>query len=145
MELLLNTHSPICHHQPEQEKKIIKMELKKQQQIKPNPQYVQGHSLPLCHREDRGQLGVGGAGHLFSSHRPLSDSDYGGRKLCCQVVRYLGRLPGRWLLLGGAGLGLLGSYWAEERWAPSPGGQGPLEHRTSPQSNLHRHLRKGVD
>lgn len=38
------------------------------------------NSLPLCHREDRGQLGAGGAGHLFSSHRPLSNSDYDGRK-----------------------------------------------------------------
>lgn len=76
--------------------------------------------------------GVGGAGHLFSSHRPLSGSDYGGRKPCCQVARHLGRLPGRWLLLGEAGLGLLRSYWAEELSAPSPGGQRPV--RTEDQS-----------
>lgn len=58
------------------------MELKKIKQITPDPQYVQGHSWPLCHScgEAGEQLGWAWGWAPFSSHGPLSDSDCSGRK-----------------------------------------------------------------
>ena len=82
------------------------MELKKIKQITPDPQYVQGHSWPLCHScgEAGEQLGWAWGLAPSSSHGPLSDSDCGGRKSLLPRGQTLGWPPGRCLLLGGAGL-----------------------------------------
>lgn len=89
-------------------KKIIKWNKKNKTNYTQSP-VCKGHSWPLCHscREAGSSQGGRGLGTI-SSHGPLSNSDGGGRKSLLprgQTPR-LG-LPGRCLLLGGAGLGPL--------------------------------------
>lgn len=59
-------------------KKIIKMEFKKQTKLNPIPRMYKAPP----HLSTRGwrAAGGGGAGHLLSSHRLLSNSDFSGRK-----------------------------------------------------------------
>lgn len=88
--------------------------------------------------------GVGGAGHLFSSHRPLSGSMVAGNP----AAKWPGTLAG---FQGG------GYCWEKQGWACSAPtglkscrplplvGNDQSEQRTSPHSSPNCHLRRGVD
>jgi hypothetical protein len=58
-------HSPVCYHHQEQKNKIIKTEFLKSTQTQSPAVYVQGCSLPLCHREARDYLGEATSWALF--------------------------------------------------------------------------------
>lgn len=117
LELLLNTHSSMCHHHPEQEKNYqngIKKKNKTNQTQSPAV-YVQGHSLPPCHREVGGQLRSGGGWAPFlQPQAPEELIDCGVRKSLVPSSQASQLASRKVVIAGRAGQGLLCCYWAEE-------------------------------
>ncbi|KAF6114610.1 hypothetical protein HJG60_010575 [Phyllostomus discolor] len=142
LKLLLNTHSPVCHHCSEQEKKLSKCNLKK---LTPIPSMYKAAFCLSTTERLKGGWGWGGrAGHLFSSHRPLSTSDCSGGK--SPDAKWPGTSAGLW----GDSNCSKGQGWdcpaptELKTYLPSPLVDSDQLEMTNPHSSPNCHLRRGM-